>query len=231
MRHPRAAAFAMLWIICLLAGVTTRCSEPPALPIARPPPDQVVHDQAVYVIAGGWHTEIALPVSSIGGLLPALKLDATTARYLVFGWGARGYYMARHPGIEDLLQAVVPGPAVLLVIPLQTSPALFAGAANTLAVRVSRGGVRRLSQFLWQYLAKDAHGALRPLAAGPDPGSVFYASSRRFDLAHTCNTWTAEALRTAGVPVRSAGVIYAAQLLDQLPRPSAADMAEPDAPQ
>jgi Protein of unknown function (DUF2459) len=87
---------------------------------------------------------------------------------------------------------------------------------------VSRGGAERLSQFLWKYLAKDAKGAPHRIGAGPYSGSVFYASTGTFDLTHTCNTWTAEALRAAGLAVSSAGVVYAGQLLDQLARPPAA---------
>jgi hypothetical protein len=136
--------------------------------------------------------------------------------------GGRDYYMAGDPGLGDLLRAAVPGPAVLLVIPLQASPEAFAGAANAFAVPVSRGGAERLSQFLWEYLAKDAEGAPRRIGAGPYPGSVFYASTGTFDLTYTCNTWTAEVLRAAGLPVSSAGVVYAGQILHQLSPPAAA---------
>jgi hypothetical protein len=54
--------------------------------------------------------------------LAALKAAFPTARHLVFGWGARDYYMAQNPSITDLLRAAAPGPAVMLVIPLQASP-------------------------------------------------------------------------------------------------------------
>jgi uncharacterized protein (TIGR02117 family) len=216
----------MLCFCCLLAVATTGCPAPSAPRIVAHPGDEVV-----YVIAGGWHTELALPISAIGGALAALKPGFTNARYLVFGWGARDYYMSRDPGLGDLLRATVPGPAVLLVVPLQTSPETFAGAGNTVALPLSRSGAVQLSRFLWDYLAKEAKGALRPVAAGPYPGSVFYASTGTFDISHTCNTWTAEALRAAGLPVTSAGVVYARQLLDQLPPPGTAVPAERGAAQ
>ena len=207
---------ATLCVFCLLAGVITCCTSSPVQPYVGTEP----RNEVIYVIAGGWHTELVLPTAAIGGSLAALKRGSTDARYLVFGWGARDYYMARDPGIEDLLRAAVPGPAVLLVIPLQVSPEAFAGAGNALAVALSRGGAERLLQFLWGYLAKDAEGAPRPIEVGPYPGSIFYASTGTFDLTHTCNTWTAEALIAAGVPVSSIGVVYSGQLLDQLRSPA-----------
>ncbi|HEV8248292.1 MAG TPA: DUF2459 domain-containing protein, partial [Polyangiaceae bacterium] len=88
---------------------------------------------------------------------------------------------------------------------------------KTFAMTASRAGTARLWEFLWEHLAKDTEGEPLGVGAGPHPGSVFYASSGTFDLTHTCNTWTAEALRVAGLPVSSAGVVYPDQLLDQLP--------------
>jgi hypothetical protein len=135
---------------------------------------------------------------------------------LVFGWGARDYYMARNPGIGDLLRAAAPGPAVMLVIPLQISPDAAFGASNGFSVRAPPEGIRHLSQFLWDYLAADEQGAPRPIETGPFSQSVFYASAGTYNLSHTCNTWTAEALRVAGLPVSAAGVVFAGQVLDQL---------------
>ena len=63
----------------------------------------------------------------------------------------------------------------------------------------------------------DKEGPPRRIGAGPYPQSVFYASTGTYNLAHTCNTWTAEALRVAGLPVNAAGVVFAGQVLDQLP--------------
>ncbi len=172
--------------------------------------------QIIYVIAGGWHTELALPAASIDSPLKALAVRFPGARSLVFGWGARGYYMARHPGFEDLMRAATPGPAVVLVVPLAISAAAFAGAANAIPLAISPGGAARLSRFLWDSLVENCNGGLRDLGAGPYPQSVFYAATGTYDLSDTCNTWAAEALRAAGVPVNPAGVVFAGQLLDQL---------------
>ena len=38
-----------------------------------------------------------------------------------------------------------------------------------------------------------------------------------YNLGHTCNTWTVEALHVAGLPVTTSGVVFAGQVLDQLP--------------
>jgi hypothetical protein len=105
----------------------------------------------------------------------------------------------------------------MLVIPLQMSPKAFLGASNAVVIHVSRDGIERLSELLWNYLVPDKERAPRRIGAGPYPQSVFYASTGTYNLSHTCNTWTAEALRVTGMPVSSAGVVFASQVLDQLP--------------
>jgi Protein of unknown function (DUF2459) len=155
-------------------------------------------------------------VGVIKGPLAALKAEFPSAGYLVFGWGARDYYMARNPGIGDILRAVASGPAVMLVIPLKIAPEAFFGISIAVVIHVSPGSIERLSQLLWNYLATDEEGAPRRIGAGLYPESVFYASTGTYNLSHTCNTWTAEALRVTGLPVSATGVVFAAQVLDQL---------------
>jgi uncharacterized protein (TIGR02117 family) len=152
----------------------------------------------IYVVSGGWHTELGLPLDALSGPLSAVNQDFPSARYLVFGWGAHDYYMAKNPGIGDLLRATTPGPAVMLVIPLQIPPEMFFGASNVFALPAPPEDLQRLSQFLWDYLAKDENGAPNRIGVGPYPQSVFYVSTGTYNLGHTCNTWTAEALGVAG---------------------------------
>jgi Protein of unknown function (DUF2459) len=148
--------------------------------------------------------------------LAALKPEFPSARYLVFGWGAHDYYMAQNPGIGDLLRAVASGPGVMLLIPLEISPEAFFGASNVFVLPAPRDGVQSLATFLWDYLTVDKEGPPRRIGTGPYPQSVFFASTGTYNLGHTCNTWTAEALRVAGLPVTAAGVVFAGQVLDQL---------------
>jgi hypothetical protein len=124
--------------------------------------------------------------------------------------------MARNPGFGEILRALAPGPAVMLVTPLRIQPDAFYGMSNVLTVHVSREGVQRLSRFLWQYLTIDKEGLPIVVGAGLYPQSIFYASTGMYNLVHTCNTWTAEALHVAGLPVNASGVVFANQVLDQL---------------
>jgi len=199
----------VLWMLYVLTGCSGASSVEPYTGSAS-------RTELLYVISGGWHTELGLPTEEIGGPLAALKSEFPSARYLVFGWGARDYYMARNPDMADMLPALAPGPAVMLIIPLKMPPETFFGASNALSVPVSRDGIEHLSAFLWSFLSADDEAAPHRIGAGPYPESAFYASTGTYNLSHTCNTWTAEALRVAGLPVSTAGVVFANQVLDQV---------------
>ncbi|WP_421998247.1 DUF2459 domain-containing protein [Reyranella sp.] len=173
-------------------------------------------DVTIYAIAAGWHTEIALPVDAIPDPLRRVTPDFPGARYLAFGWGERNYYMMRAPTLGDAMSALFPGPAVLLVSPLDRPPRDTRPHAQVFELGLSTAGVARLSDYLWMAFEKSGDDTTRRLAAGPAPGSIFFAATGTYSSSYTCNTWTAEGLRVAGVPVSPTGVVFADQLTDQL---------------
>lgn len=169
----------------------------------------------IFLIAAGWHTEIALPIHAVQEPLRAVTPEFPGARYLSFGWGERNYYMARAPTVGDAMSALFPGPAVLLVTPLYNQLRESRANAQVFELSLSTAGLDRLSSYLWAAFEKSG-GTTRRLAEGPAPGSVFYAATGTYSSSYTCNTWTAEGLRAGGVAVTSADVVFAGQLTDQL---------------
>jgi len=145
----------------------------------------------IFVIAGGWHTELALPVESLRGRLTVFADAFPGVRYLVFGWGQRDYYMAREPAIGDLFGAALPSSAGMLVVPLWQAPANAYGAEHVFDVEVSDQGAGVLSSFIWRFFAMGADGRPVRIAPGPYPRSAFYSSNGTYSLGYTCNTWTA----------------------------------------
>lgn len=200
-------------ILLALACGAAACAWSPVEPYSGTAPPA----ETVYVVAAGWHTEIGLSVEALSGPMTSLQFGRRDARYLVFGWGERDYYMTPAPGLADLAEAALPGSSVMLIIPLESRPTeFFTPSATVLALPVSKDGLERLSGFLWGYLQKDQHGLPVRVGDGPYAGSGFYASTGTYSLANTCNSWTAEALHIAGLPVSAAGVVFADQVLDRV---------------
>jgi Protein of unknown function (DUF2459) len=212
---PHAVTRRALMRACL-AGSTLQtlvgCRSTPLPTFQEPTSDGVT----ICLIAAGWHTEIALPIHAIHGPLRVITSDFPSSQYLVFGWGERNYYMARAPTFDDAMRALFPGPAVLLVTPLYRPPRDSRAGAQVFEVGLPTAGLDPLSNHIWTALEKSGDGTPRRLAAGPDPGSAFYVATGTYSASYTCNTWTAESLRIGGIPVTSAGVVFASQVTDQL---------------
>lgn len=196
-----------------LAGALAACAWSPVEPYAG----QAPRSQTLYVIASGWHTEIGVSADSLSGPIGALRRASPNARYFVFGWGERDYYMTPNVGLADLLAAALPASSVMLVIPIDDPPtAFFTAGSRVFAIPVTQEGIDHLSQFLWDYLEKDTQQVPRRIGDGPYPQSSFYASIGTYSLGNTCNTWTAEALHVSGLPVGAAGVVFADQVVDRV---------------
>jgi len=210
-----AATRRVLLRACLAASTLQTlagCRSTPVPTYQQAPSDAVT----AYLIALGWHTEIALPIHAIHDPLRAIIADFPASQYLSFGWGERKYYMTRAPTFDDAMSALFPGPAVLLVTPLYRSPRSSRATAQVFEASLSTAGLDRLSSYIWAAFEKASDGSPRRLAAGFEPGSAFYGATGTYSASYTCNTWTAEGLRVGGMPVTPAGVVFASQVTDQL---------------
>jgi len=194
----------------VLAGALARCAAPPRVAAVRPAP--VRADAVLYVIGRGWHTDVGLPVGEIRGPLAALPAQFPGVRYLVFGFGERAYLLSRDKTFAQMVRALFPGAGVMLVTALAAPPEAAFGPGHVIALSLPQAEVDRLADFLWRYLRNDAAGVPAPFAPGPYPSSVFYHSGGTYALGHTCNTWTVEALRAAGMPVGTGDVLFANQV-------------------
>ena len=186
--------------------------------VASAAPAQVrhlpAHASGIGVLIAGWHTGLILPVRELGPLRSLLPVYPGE-RYLSFGWGNRRFYMSSDPSLSDALAALFRSPSAVLVEGAPTVRDLLPAAATYRWLCADRKEALRIDTYLLDSLRE--HGG-RPivLGAGPTPESEFLASGERYDVFNTCNTWTAAALRSAGLPVRAGDVIFASQLKDRV---------------
>ena len=201
--------------ICLaLSLLTAACVSPAAVsPAAVPAGAQpVIYQPVVYVIHRGWHTDVGLPVTEIAQPLASLETRFPGVRFLTFGFGERQFLVGRKPGVLTMLRALLPSRSALLMTALSATPRQAFGERNVVALRVSRAGLDQLQARLWQMFETQGTSQPVPLAPGPYTGSEFYPARPIYNGFYTCNTWTAETLRSAGLPM-PAGVLFAGQVM------------------
>ncbi len=167
----------------------------------------------VYVIERGWHTDIGLPVEQITGPLTRLETDFPGVRFLTFGFGERQFLVHRRKTLGLMLSALLPSQSALLMTALRATPEAAFGQANVVPLHVSQAGLEQIEASIWREIEVSAGGEPTRLEQGPYPGSVFYAARDTYDAAFTCNTWSAETLRSGGLPMPTFGVVFAGQVM------------------
>jgi hypothetical protein len=222
MRRPPHTGLAL----CAAVALAVTCLSLAAcrsLPNAAPRQFVAAVNGSVYIVRRGWHVDVAVARSDLRPPLAEVAPVFPDAQFVLFGFGDRRYLL--HGG--NLIAALWPGAGVLLVTGLSGNLTQTFGQGEVAGFALSAQQMSALQTFLLTSL-DSINGAITPLAPGPYPGSAYFASPQQYSAAHTCNTWAAEALKSAALPVRSGGVVFAWQLWHQLPQLSNSIDAEPE---
>jgi hypothetical protein len=172
---------------------------------------------ALYVARRRWHIDVGFAVEALPAPLAATaSREFPGARYVFFGFGDRRYLLSKDRNAPVLLGALWPGPGLILVTEIEGSPAQAFGAEQVVEMALAPVQARAAEEFIWRSLAHHADGGVVPAGKGPYEGSAFYAAVPRYSGFHTCITWAAEVLRSAGLPIRSRFTVVAGQLWRQI---------------
>jgi len=187
------------------------CGGPAAPPAGAP--DKGPADHVVYVVSNGWHSGIVVPRSALGEFVPEAA-DFPEAAWLEFGWGDREYYPAENPGAGLALSAVlVPTPAVVHLVGLDTPPRRQGPEDETIALPVTAEGLARLVAALDAAFDRGTAVRAESVAPGLYPTSLFYPAHGAFHMFNTCNTWVAVKLQAARPELDARGVQTAGDLM------------------
>lgn len=201
-----------------LAGCATASAAAPVAPVTT-----------IDVVEGDWHTDICIRTEDADARLLRLTVGYEGSRFLCFGFGDRQYLLSRERGPITLISALFPGEGAILLTILHDTPAAAFGAGNVVRLALDEAGISQLRQFLGDAVQTDASGKPIGLGDGPYEGGLYFAATATYAGFYTCNTWTAHALRTAGVPVRGP-VLFAEGVMRQVREIAAAAPGAPGAP-
>ena len=170
--------------------------------------EEARHGVTILVRTNGVHTWLMLPKSAQGvdwrPLADPRHLKDPRyggGNYLAFGFGNRDFYL-NTPTWSDLTLSTT------LAAAFGRGPALMHVEHDhdpqpneyQRAIVLRPHEYRRLAAFIRRSFASDATGRPIPvLGRGYGPADTFYEGRGRYNMARTCNEWTGEALREAGV--------------------------------
>lgn len=175
------------------------------------------HAKHAFVVHDAWHAAIVIRTVDISAaVLPELR-DFPSAEQLEFSWGDKDYFPAPDPGVGLALKAAFWSSGSILHV-VGSSGALenvYPGA-EIIEVGLSEDGLQKLIRFISDTFSRASPELPAEARPGLSPSGRFYPAVGRFSILRTCNTWTAEALAAAGLPVNPRYVITAGNLASRL---------------
>lgn len=167
-------------------------------------------DINIYVINGGVHSDIVVPVKTNqfdwNQFIPLEKIGTDVNQnynYLSIGWGERNFYI-NTPTVADIKISTV---IKALFYPNNSAVMHVRGIYNLpdnkyvdiKCVRISDEQYLRLVNFIQQSFRVDEEGNIFRIADGYNAYGGFYSATGNYFILRNCNNWTVDALKKADV--------------------------------
>ena len=189
----------LLILICVGGTVIPR-------PLGSKPLGSDTGRHRILVLRNPIHTDIAIPIDDRirrdFGFITAsgLDLDTPGARYLVFGWGGRSFY-TETPTWADL--KFMPAFRGLTldgsVMHVELAGNIALDAPSVTPLEIGDEGRSNLLTFIRGSFADGVGGPELLPGFAYGPYDAFFEAKGYFSAILGCNTWTAAALRQAGI--------------------------------
>jgi uncharacterized protein (TIGR02117 family) len=173
--------------------------------------------KTVFIVHDAWHAAIVIRKTDIPVVaLPELK-DFPSAEYLEFSWGDRDYFPAPDPGVGLALKAAFwSSGSILHVVGFDGAVKNVYPSAEIMEIAVTEEAFQQLTKFIADTFSRPHPPAPAEARPGLFSNGRFYAAEGKFSALRTCNTWVAEALSAAGLPISPRYVITAGNLGNQV---------------
>ncbi|HWH78475.1 MAG TPA: DUF2459 domain-containing protein [Candidatus Binatus sp.] len=170
-----------------------------------------------YVIHDSWHAAIVLSKNDLTEQTIPELADFPTAQMIEFSWGDQDYFPNPNSGFLAAIKAALwSSGSVLHLVGFAGEMETFYHGANIVRLDLSSLAHDRLVEYIAQTFRRPGPDKPAPASAGLFPNSRFYPAARQFSLMRTCNTWVAEALSSAGLPLSPRLVITAGNLSSEI---------------
>ena len=205
----------LLMLVCVMLSAS--CATQPDL--AAIPVADTTH--TIYYIYRDWHTSVMLDAATYRKLskLPltdvTLHTEVAPAGYVRIGWGDGEYYTGKSTSVVTATRALIASRySAIQVIGYTADPFTRIPAETRVALRITDEAMQALVSYLdASFVSRE--GKLQQLHAYVENSGVFFEASQHYGLLHNCNSWSGDALRAAGLPIRGAFNLTARSVFEQ----------------
>jgi uncharacterized protein (TIGR02117 family) len=171
----------------------------------------------VFVVHDYWHAALVVRKADLPeGTVPEQD-HFPEAEYLELSWGDQDYFPATEEGVGLTLRAAFwSRGSVLHIVGFKGGVKDYFPDGEIIEIALSREAFGRLSEFVSSSFSRPDRSIPAQSQPGLVPHSRFYPAAGRFSILRTCNTWAAEALKSAGLDISPGYVITAASLARQV---------------
>lgn len=154
---------------------------------------------SVWLRSNGFHTALIVPAA--GNNLTGLPLNPEH-EWIEYSWGDSSFFVTpgQPPWSMKFRALLTPTTTVMHVLPLTEQRRAGIGLRETMAeLRLDTAQFARLRRAVQRGFAWSEAGLPQPLFKGWGAGAMFYRGTGTYIWHYTCNSWTADALRAAGL--------------------------------
>ena len=188
-----------LFMACSLQDLAAHSSPPRTLDVAC---DEHT-SREFWVVNLGWHTGVIVRRADLDSEMQARIDPISSLPFIEFGWGDRDFYMsADYSWLEALRAGFASARSVVHIATFSDEDfARHLENNEVVHVRTSSEGSRRMLAFIFSSMAPDDTALLPCLGPSLYGKGCFVAAKGSFSFSYTCNSWAADAVKTAGCPI------------------------------
>ena len=176
----------------------------------------------IYYIYRDWHTSVMLDartyreLSKLPQVSTTLNTEVAPASYVRIGWGDGDYYTGKSTSVVTATRALIASShSAIQVIGYTADPFTRIPAETRVALRITDDAMRALVAYLDASFVQSEEGRLQQLHAYVANSGVFFEASQHYGLLNNCNSWSGDALRAAGLPIRGTFNLTAQSVFEQ----------------
>ena len=176
-------------------------------------------EKQVYVVNHGWHTGIVISSENISDAYKLKQEKFPKNKYIEFGWGDYDFYQNPSNDVDYFLAAkaaIWPTKSVMHVVGFDIEPEKFFGRSGMISLNIADSLFSNMHNYISQSFERGEDGDILPLGEGLYGNSMFFRSDKIYIFPKTCNVWTAQVLREAGLDLSPLQYQSASDLMEKL---------------